>query len=315
MNGILLIDKPTDWTSNDVVQKLRGILHERRIGHAGTLDPMATGLLTVFVGRATRAVEYAEADAKRYRALLRPGVITDTQDSTGTVLETRDASGVTMEKLKEVLGRFLGKQMQVPPMYSAVKINGQRLYKAARRGESVERPARPIEVHSIRLLGREGDDWQLDIRCSKGTYVRTLCADIGEALGCGAFMSGLRRLEAGAFSVNDAHTLEDVQAAANAGRAEDLLLPTDTLFSWAGAMTVSAAAEKRIRNGNAFSLRHETLPENLLHLGASENADGDPDRACLRIRLYAPDGAFLALGEVRGEECRIIKSFFEVSNE
>ena len=127
-------------------------------------------------------------------------------------------------------------------------------------------------------------------------------------------MSGLRRLEAGAFSVNDAHTLEDVQAAANAGRAEDLLLPTDTLFSWAGAMTVSAAAEKRIRNGNAFSLRHENLPENLSHTDTPGDAD-NADKACPRIRLYAPDGAFLALGEIRGEECRIIKSFFEVSNE
>ena len=178
MNGILLIDKEQDWTSNDVVAKLKGILHERRIGHSGTLDPMATGLLVVFIGRATRAVEFAEGHDKRYLASLRLGVTTDTQDTTGNVLKIGDASGVDEAALRAVLDRFTGEQLQTPPMYSAIKVNGRRLYDIARSGGEVERAARPICVKSIEITGRDGDDWLLDISCSKGTYVRTLCNDI-----------------------------------------------------------------------------------------------------------------------------------------
>ena len=289
MNGILLVDKPAGWTSNDVVQKLRGILHERRIGHAGTLDPMATGLLTVFVGRATRAVEFAEADAKRYRAALRLGLTTDTQDSTGTVLHKTE-SDVTWEALEQALLGFRGEIRQVPPMYSAVKVNGKRLYKLARRGETVERAARPVTIHALELLGREGEDWILDIRCSKGTYIRTLCQDIGDALGCGGCMAALRRLEAGAFTVEEAHSLEEIAQAASEGRAESLLLPTDTLFLGVPAETVGAAAEKKIRNGNTF---RTSLPDGAL-------------------RLYSETGEFLALARAENGVCRTIKSFFEV---
>ena len=289
MNGILLVDKPAGWTSNDVVQKLRGILHERRIGHAGTLDPMATGLLTVFVGRATRAVEFAEADAKRYRAALRLGLTTDTQDSTGTVLHKTE-SDVTWEALEQALLGFRGEIRQVPPMYSAVKVNGKRLYKLARRGETVERAARTVTIQSLDLLGREGEDWILDIRCSKGTYIRTLCQDIGDALGCGGCMAALRRLEAGAFTVEEAHSLEEIAQAASEGRAETLLLPVDTLFRGVAAETVGAAAEKKIRNGNTFRTSWPDGP----------------------LRLYSATGEFLALARAENGECRTIKSFFEV---
>ncbi len=289
MTGILLIDKPADWTSNDVVQKLRGILRERRIGHAGTLDPMATGLLTVFVGRATRAVEFAEADEKRYRAALRLGLTTDTQDITGTVLRD-EKPAVTEAEVERVLERFRGEIRQIPPMYSAIKVNGERLYRLARRGETVERAARTVVIRSLELLGREGEDWILDVRCSKGTYIRTLCQDIGEALGCGGCMSALRRTEAGCFTVGEAHTLEEIVDAAGKGNAERLLLPTDTLFGDVPSMTVSAAAEKRIRNGNSFR-------------------SGEPDSV---RRLYAQNGEFLAMARVSGGECRIIKSFYEV---
>ena len=289
MNGILLVDKPAGWTSNDVVQKLRGILHERRIGHAGTLDPMATGLLTVFVGRATRAVEFAEADAKRYRAALRLGLTTDTQDITGTVLRQEDTD-VTQEALEQVLQRFRGEIRQVPPMYSAVKVNGERLYKLARRGETVERAARTVTIELLDLLGREGEDWILDIRCSKGTYIRTLCQDIGDALGCGGCMAALRRLEAGAFTVEEAHSLEEIAQAASEGRAETLLLPVDTLFRGVPAETVGTAAEKKIRNGNTF---RTMLPDGAL-------------------RLYSEKGEFLALARAENGVCRTIKSFFEV---
>ena len=289
MNGILLVDKPSGWTSNDVVQKLRGILHERRIGHAGTLDPMATGLLTVFVGRATRAAEFAEADAKRYRAALRLGLTTDTQDITGTVLRQEDAD-VTREALEQALKGFRGEIRQVPPMYSAVKVNGERLYKLARRGETVERAARTVTIELLDLLGREGEDWILDIRCSKGTYIRTLCQDIGDALGCGGCMAALRRLEAGAFTVEEAHSLEEIAQAASEGRAETLLLPVDTLFRGVAAETVGAAAEKKIRNGNTF---RTSLPDGAL-------------------RLYSETGEFLALARAENGVCRTIKSFFEV---
>ena len=289
MNGILLVDKPAGWTSNDVVQKLRGILRERRIGHAGTLDPMATGLLTVFVGRATRAVEFAEADAKRYRAALRLGLTTDTQDITGTVLHKME-SVVTREALEQALKGFRGEIRQVPPMYSAVKVNGERLYKLARRGETVERAARTVTIELLDLLEREGEDWILDIRCSKGTYIRTLCQDIGEALGCGGCMAALRRLEAGAFTVEEAHSLEEIAQAASEGRAETLLLPVDTLFRGVPAETVGAAAEKKIRNGNTF---RTTLPDGAL-------------------RLYSETGEFLALARAENGVCRTIKSFFEV---
>ena len=291
MNGILLVDKPSDWTSNDVVQKLRGLLRERRIGHAGTLDPMATGLLTVFVGRATRAVEFAEADAKCYRAALRLGLTTDTQDITGTVLRQQEPD-VTREALEEVLERFRGEIRQLPPMYSAVKVNGERLYKLARRGETVERASRSITIHGLELLGREGEDWILEIRCSKGTYIRTLCQDIGDALGCGGCMAALRRLEAGCFTVEEAHTLEEIAEAAAEGRAETLLLPTDTLFRDVPAETVGSVAEKRVRNGNTFR---------------TSSPDG-------MLRLYSETGEFLALTRAENGECRTIKSFFEVQS-
>ena len=219
MNGILLIDKEPDWTSNDVVAKLKGILHERRIGHSGTLDPMATGLLVVFVGRATRAVEFAEGHDKRYLAALRLGASTDTQDTTGNVLCERPVN-VSESELCSVLRRFTGEIMQIPPMYSAIKVNGKRLYEIARRGEEIERAARRVTIYGIDLVGRSGEDYLLDVRCSKGTYIRTLCNDIGEALQCGGCMSSLRRTNAGGFSVDKAVTIGEVQRLADEGRAE-----------------------------------------------------------------------------------------------
>ncbi len=184
MNGILLIDKPRDWTSSDVVAKLRGVLHEKRIGHSGTLDPMATGLLVVFVGRATRAVEYAESDAKRYTARLRLGLVTDTQDTTGTALGG-DLREVPREELEAVLARFRGEIEQIPPMYSAVKKDGKKLYELARKGVEVERKPRRVTISGLEILSGGGDEYTLRVRCSKGTYIRTLCHDIGQTLGCG----------------------------------------------------------------------------------------------------------------------------------
>lgn len=229
MNGIILIDKPQDWTSHDVVAKLRGILHERRIGHSGTLDPLATGLLVVFVGRATRAVEFAEADSKEYIAGLRLGLSTDTQDISGNVIA--ECSDLPDEgAVRRAVNSFIGDIEQIPPMYSAIKIGGKKLYELARKGQSVERAPRKITVSSIEIIGRESGDYLLKIACSKGTYVRTLCNDIGASLGCGACMSSLRRISAGAFSVESAHSIDEVENAANDGRVVDIMLPVDTLF-------------------------------------------------------------------------------------
>ena len=289
MNGILLVDKPSGWTSSDVVAKLRGALHEKRIGHSGTLDPMATGLLVVLVGRATRAASFAEAQEKRYLAGLRLGLVTDTQDVTGTV-RGHNPVDITKNELKETLCRFTGELEQIPPMYSAVKVKGQKLYQIARRGGEVERKPRPITVSSLELVGREGEDWLLDIRCSKGTYVRTLCHDLGTALGCGGCMSSLRRLTAGDYSVDAAHTLPVILAAAEAGEAEKLLLPLDGLFAQYPALTADAETERRIRCGNP---------------ARTDAADGDR-------RVYSEAGEFLALCRVSGGELTTIKSFFEV---
>ena len=282
MTGILLVDKEPDWTSFDAIAKLRGVLRERRMGHSGTLDPMATGLLVVLCGRATRACEFAEADRKEYVAALRPGITTDTQDTTGTILSRSDRLP-SEEEFRAVLPRFTGTISQLPPMYSAVKVSGQRLYEIARRGGEVERTPREITIHALELLGREGDDFLLRISCSKGTYIRTLCHDIGQVLGCGAAMSSLRRTKCGPFSVEEAHRISEI--------TPEHLLPLDSLFAGCPALTVTAAQEKRIRCGN--ELRTDALPG--------------------RYRLYAESGEFLSLSESDGATLRTVKSFFEVS--
>ena len=290
MNGILLVDKPQDYTSHDVVAKLRGILHERRIGHSGTLDPMATGLLVVFVGRATRAVEFAESHEKEYLASIRTGLTTDTLDITGETLTTCD-SPVSAAALQAVLPDFLGEQQQLPPMYSAIKVNGKKLCDLARRGVEVERQARTVTISALDYLGvDENGDHRLRVACSKGTYVRTLADDIGQKLGTGAVLSALRRTRAGAFSVADAHTLAEIQAAADRGEAESLLLPVDALFSALPAVSLDAAQEKKCRVGASFPF---------------DAPEGD-------CRVYAPDGAFLMLGSVRDGALFTVKSFFEV---
>lgn len=283
-SGILIVDKPAGWTSQDVVSKLRGVYHERRVGHGGTLDPMATGVLPVFFGRATRAVEFFEHADKTYLATLRLGTVTDTQDVTGTALETRPVE-VTEAQLRAALERFTGEIEQIPPMYSAIKIGGKKLYELARSGKEVERRPRRITVFSVELREFDGTDAVLLIHCSKGTYVRTLCHDVGAALGCGGCMAALRRVQAGAFTEAQSIPLETVIADPN---AEALLLPTDSLFAAHPAATLSAAQEKRCRNGAEFSARLQ---------------DGT-------WRLYGGNGEFLALAAATGGTVRTIKSFF-----
>lgn len=289
LNGIMLIDKPCNWTSHDVVGKLRGILHERRIGHSGTLDPMATGLLVVFVGRATRAVEFAEADSKEYIAGLRLGISTDTQDITGNTLKSSNSLPSKAE-LEQALSAFKGEISQIPPMYSAIKVGGRKLYELARRGESVERKPRRVTIDKLDIIGENEGNYVLDVVCSKGTYIRTLCNDIGDTLGCGGCMSSLRRVKAGAFSIEKAHTIDEIQAAADNGGLDEIIIPVDRLFSAYPELTVRDTAEKKLRNGNVIKL-------------AAPNGT---------YRVYTETGGFLLLGEASDNKLKTIKSFFEV---
>lgn len=286
MNGILLVDKPQDWTSHDVVAKLRGVFGERRIGHSGTLDPLATGLLAVFLGKATKAVEFSEAAEKEYVARLRLGIETDTQDITGTILRT-SASIPGQADLEALLPQFSGEIQQIPPMYSAIKVNGKKLYDIARRGGEIEREPRKITIHELSLLGEEGGDYLLRVRCSKGTYIRTLCHDIGQALGCGGVMTGLRRTSVGSYHVQDAHTVTAL-AEMDRAAAEALLLPLDSVFSDFSAVTLSSRKEADCRNGRAFSL---PIP------------DGN-------YRFYGQDGQFLMVAAVESENVHALKRFY-----
>ena len=293
-NGIIIIDKPAGWTSMDVCAKLRGMFREKRVGHAGTLDPMATGVLPVFIGRATRAVEFAADSDKEYIAGIKLGVVTNTQDVTGEVLEERPA-GVARDQLRAALEQFTGDIEQIPPMYSAIKINGKKLYELARKGKEVERRPRSVTIHALDVLDEtppEGTDYLLRVTCSKGTYVRTLCHDIGQTLGCGACMSSLRRVKAAGFTLADSVALEAVQAAVDEGRGAELLRPVDCCFAQIPALTLkSVQAEKKIRNGAALSARN--IP------------DGE-------YRVYGMDKTFLALGRAVGGTLTTVKSFFEV---
>ena len=290
MNGIVIIDKPQEWTSNDVVSRLRRVFNTRRIGHGGTLDPMATGVLPVFVGRATRGVEFFEHAEKTYDATLRFGLTTDTEDITGKVLNESEVH-LTKEELLEVLPRFRGEIMQVPPMYSALKVNGQKLYDLARKGREVERQPRPITIHELDLLEFDGREAKLRVRCSKGTYIRTLCKDIGEALGCGGCMAALRRIQAGEYTLDGSVPLLDLLKVSEAGvDVEHYLRPVDSMFASVPKLTLTENQAKRVRNGNSFSS------------GAQPG----------RYRVYSPEGEFLALAQMENGVMSTVKSFFEV---
>jgi len=286
MNGIVIIDKPAGWTSQDVVSKLRGVLHTKRIGHGGTLDPMATGVLPVFVGRATRGVEFFEHAEKTYEAVLQLGITTDTEDTSGAVLEEKEVS-VTEADLLAVLPRFRGEIMQIPPMYSALKVNGKKLYELARAGKEVERQSRPITIHELELLEFGGNTVRLRVHCSKGTYIRTLCKDIGNTLGCGGCMAALRRVQAGEYTIEEAVPL---QTLLDSDDPELYLRPVDSMFRNLPAVTLTEKQETRCRNGNSFTLG---------------SADGT-------YRVYSQAGEFLALSKVDSGVMSTIKSFFAV---
>ena len=286
MNGIVIVDKPQEWTSQDVTARLRRVFQTRRIGHGGTLDPMATGVLPVFVGRGTRGVEFFEHADKTYEAVLQLGLTTDTEDTSGEVLETREVH-ISETEFAEILTQFRGKIMQVPPMYSALKINGQKLVDLARKGKTVERQPREIEIFELTMQEFSGTTARLRVKCSKGTYIRTLCKDIGEALGCGGCMAALRRVQAGEYTIEEAVPLQTLLETEN---PEQYLRPVDSMFRNYPEVVLSPNQEKRCRNGNSFSMQLEPGT----------------------YRAYSRTGEFLMLAKVEDGVMSTIKSFFEV---
>ena len=294
-SGVLLIDKPEGVTSHDVVGKVRRLYNTRRVGHTGTLDPMATGVLVVLIGRAAKAAEYLVSDSKAYRATLRLGITTDTEDTGGNTLSESDAIPPAARVI-EVANSFLGTIKQVPPMYSALKVGGRKLVDLARRGVEIEREAREITIHSITCTPIDEKNYALDVACSSGTYIRTLCADIGKALGCGGAMASLRRTQTGGFSLDDCHTLAALEALAPEERLA-VLIPTESLFAALPALRLPAFYEKLSRNGCEIYLKK---------LGVSHPVG-------TRLRVCSQSGTFFALGEVRtyadGDAVKLIKLF------
>ena len=302
MNGIICIDKPAGFTSFDVIAKLRGILKMRRLGHAGTLDPMATGVLPVFAGYATKACGILPDEEKIYLAEFQLGKVTDTQDSTGTVLETHDFPQVTLEQVLNALPH--GNILQIPPMYSAVSVNGKRLYELAREGKEIERKARPATVTLLNY-----SDWKpetgtgkLEIQCSKGTYVRTLIHDMGQTLGCGAVMTNLRRSQASGFQLKDCHTLEEIQKLADENRISEIFIPIEKAFQTLPKMLLNESQTTHYRHGVKLGLSQfkNQIQENQQRYAVYGTPDGflgtaviDSENDLLRIErnLCEPRGA------------------------
>ena len=291
MDGILVIYKEKGYTSHDVVAVVRRMLHTKKVGHTGTLDPDAEGVLPVCVGRATRAADMFPDKRKAYTAGVRLGLITDTQDTTGTILETRQVN-VSEAQIRAASAEFVGEINQIPPMYSAIKVNGKKLYEYARKGEKVERPVRTVQIDAIAVQKVTKTGFFMDIVCSKGTYVRTLCHDIGLQLGCGAAMESLVRTKSGGYSLAQSITLADLEKAVSDGRLKAFLHPVDSVFSCYPAMQLNETLTSRIRNGAVSTVQEP----------------------CGRYRIYGADGGFLCLGEVVPQGNRrvvkTVKNFF-----
>lgn len=278
-DGILIVNKEAGWTSHDVVAKVRGLLGGAKVGHAGTLDPAATGVLPVLIGRATRIAEYLVGWDKEYRAILRLGETTDTQDATGRVLQRVETNGVGPDVLRDVVVRFRGPQRQMPPMYSAVKVGGRPLYKSARAGQTVERAERDIVIHELDVLAVDGRDITLRIVCSKGTYIRTLCADMGEALGVGGHLLSLERRRVGALSIDQALTVEQIATQLAIGTLGSHLWTLDRALDQLPLCTVTEQEAARVLHGAPIA-----------PAGWSGVAERSP------VRLQDGQGRLLAIG-------------------
>lgn len=301
MDGIIILDKPEDFTSFDMVAKMRRLLGTRKVGHAGTLDPMATGVLPIFVGRATKCCDILPNQNKRYTATFQLGYTTDTLDATGRVL-TRTEVSATKEDVEKALESFRGEIMQLPPMYSAIQINGKRLYDLARQGIEIEREKRPVTITELNLLSADDAQhiYQIDVACSKGTYIRTLCADIGEALGCGATMTALRRTEAAGFSIADSITQEEAEKLSEEGTLTERLLPIRTVFESLPALHLAGRQQILFQNGVKLDLAR------LNEMKIMQGYTGD-------IRVMGEDDVFLGISVADWENGELkMKKLFSI---
>lgn len=283
--GVLIINKPEGPTSHDIVNKIRRLYSTKKVGHTGTLDPMATGVLVVLIGRAAKACEYSLSDRKKYTATLRLGIETDTEDTTGIILKETDVN-LSESDVQDVLGRFSGRIMQIPPMYSALKVGGKKLCDIAREGGTIERQARPVDIYSISAEHIENNDYKLAVECSAGTYIRALCADIGSALGCGGAMASLERSAACGFGIDQAHTIEEIVALSAEERLA-LLRPVEEIFYELDAVRLPSFYEKLFRSGCEIYIKKAKLPEHPVGT---------------RLRVLDSKGDFFALGEVKEYE-------------
>lgn len=288
IHGVVNIKKEKGYTSHDVVAKLRGIVGQKKIGHTGTLDPDATGVLPVCLGKATKLCDMLTDKSKTYETILLLGKTTDTQDISGEVLEERDFSHIDNEAALKCIGEFVGDYLQVPPMYSALKVNGKKLYELARQGIEVERKARPVVIHEINVLEVNLPRIRMEVHCSKGTYIRTLCHDIGEKLGCGACMEELVRTKVSRFEIKDSYTLDEVRSIKEAGRLDEILVPIDKMFEMYEAVTLKDEFVAFAYNGNLFKAKH--LKENIL----LENGK--------QVRTYDEAGRFIAIYEYQEQD-------------
>lgn len=288
IHGIINVYKEKGFTSHDVVAKLRGIVGQKKIGHTGTLDPDATGVLPVCLGKATKLCDLLTDKDKTYEAVMLLGKTTDTQDITGEILEERSTESLTEEKVREAIESFIGDYDQIPPMYSALKVNGKKLYELAREGKVIERKARPVKILDIRILEMDLPRVRMEVACSKGTYIRTLCHDIGEKLGCGGCMESLIRTRVSAFQIKDAKTLAEIEALKQEGMLEKILVPIDEMFPSYPKITVKDDWKAFAKNGNPLELK------------MLKEADGQNEEN--QVRLYEESGKFIAIYQWKEKE-------------
>ncbi len=294
MTGVIFIDKEKGLTSFDVCKRLSKIYSEKKCGHTGTLDPLATGLMVVLFGGATRFARFITEEEKSYRASFKLGLVSDTYDVTGNVTET-GVVGVTEQDVKDILPRFTGKLTQLPPMYSAVSVGGERLYKLAREGKEVERPSREVEIKNLELIGAENGEYTIDVTCSKGTYIRSLVNDMGRALGCGAVMASLRRTKYAGISLESAVSLSELQAAEEKNKdISRFIHPVDSVLS-GKRVIISAKQAGRFQNGGALDLAR--VKQNIKEKDL--------------CKVYSPSGEFLGLGEATADELRVKRVLVE----
>ena len=296
IHGIINVYKEKGFTSHDVVAKLRGIVGQKKIGHTGTLDPDATGVLPVCLGKATKLCDLLTDKNKTYEAVLLLGKTTDTQDITGEVLEEKSTEALTEEKVREAIEGFIGGYEQIPPMYSALKVNGKKLYELAREGKVIERKARPVKILDIQILEIDLPKVRMEVSCSKGTYIRTLCHDIGEKLGCGGCMESLIRTRVSTFRIEDAKTLDEIETLKQEGKLAELLVPIDAMFPFYPKITVKDDWKAFAKNGNPLDLK------------MLKEACGQDEET--QVRLYDESGKFIAIYQWKEKKYHIVKMFF-----